>query len=379
MKASPYLLPFIFLASTALLAQSSTAAPSQNVIAIVDGGGNLHTSIRLDSAGNPVISYSGGSILKVAHCGNATCTAGNAITTGDRKHAEGPTSLALNASGNPVVAYYFGDLDVGKSRLKMLFCQDPNCMANTTLVTGSRATQSGLEPSVVLDSAGNPVISYSAIGVSFLLVQHCGDATCSSNNVDTPVGGGSPYTGGLVLDGAGNPVIAIEFNSTLGLVHCGDPNCTSGNSIVTGLADLGLLGVFAQVSLALDAGGNPVMSYLNQGNNNIGDLHVLHCGDPNCTSGNSDNILDSTAGAQTITSIAIAPDGNPTVSYNQNNSNLAVAHCGDADCGSGTSITQPASGGLWNSMTLDAQGRPVVAFVGGNFLKVLHCATVSCQ
>ena len=57
-------------------------------------------------------------------------------------------------------------------------------------------------------------------------------------------------------------------------MHCGDPNCGSGNLIANPDAD----GRFP--SLALDSSGNPVVSY---GDNNNQALKVLHCGNPNCS------------------------------------------------------------------------------------------------
>jgi len=371
----------IVLATTLSLAQTAQA-PAKNMIAVVDSGKPFsHTSLKLDASGKPVISYIDGADLKVAHCGNLTCTSGNSIVTGDRKRVEAQTSLAVNLSGNPVVAYYFGDAGVGKSKLKMLFCQDPNCQANTTIMTGASG-QSGISPSLVLDVLGNPVVSYESLGVSSLLVQHCGDATCSTNNVDTPVGGLFPYTGGLTLDSAGNPVIVGAFNLQLALEHCGDPDCISGNSLVTNLADLGGLGGFGQMSLALDVAGNPVISYLNQesGGNNLGTLHVVHCGDPNCASGNLDTPVDAMASNQTTSSLAQDASGHPVVSYGQNNSSLAILHCGDANCTNGNTTAIPDTDGDWSSLALDTMGRPVVSYTNSaNQMKVLHCATTTCQ
>src|SRR6266568_7993682 len=216
MKRSYVLLISLLLLSSLMLAQA-TGPFLQNVVATIDSTGfPSHTSMKLSGAGAPVISYINGVDLKIAHCGNVTCISGNVITTADRQRVEAQTSLALNASGNPVVAYYFGDAGVGKSKLKMLFCQDANCQGNTTIMTGAKG-ESGISPS-------------------------------------------------LALDAAGNPVIVGEFNLQLAVEHCGDPNCASGNSLVTNIASLGGLGVFGQMSLALDGSGNPVISYLNQNN-----------------------------------------------------------------------------------------------------------------
>jgi hypothetical protein len=85
-------------------------------------------SLALDESGRPVVSYidSGKSALRVLHCGNPTCTAANTIARMDSSGEEGfHTSLALDAAGNPVVSYYH--LTAGE--LRVLSCQDPACGA----------------------------------------------------------------------------------------------------------------------------------------------------------------------------------------------------------------------------------------------------------
>lgn len=70
----------------------------------------------------------------------------------------------------------------------------------------------------------------------------------------------------MLLDSSGRPVLTYVrglFHSfQLRDLHCGDVNCASGNTVVTtdNLCDLG-----AGPSLALDAAGNPVISYESEG------------------------------------------------------------------------------------------------------------------
>jgi hypothetical protein len=419
--------------------QCDSAVNGAESITSPDMGGDVgqYTSLALDGNGYPVVSYYDvtNHDLKVMHCNDVNCAGyDESITSPDTGNRVGAyTSLALLGS-NPVVSYY----DISNNDLKVMHCNDANCAGGDESITSPDTDGAvGAYTSLDLDHTGSPtvpVVSYYDIDHGNLKVLHCGNMDCTSGNtkrdVDTlgdvgqytsllvwqPVGDdafvsyydatqkrlktlycseatcSSPqYTGGpdlggddvgqydsLVLDSHSYPVVSYwdKINRDLKVLHCNDPQCDSAVNGEESIASPDTTGdVGATSSLALDGSGNPVVSYYDVTNH---DLKVLHCGNANCTAGNSITSPDTTGDVGWSTSMALDSSGNPVVAYcDSTNVDLKVMHCNDANCaGGGESITSPdtsACGG--NSLVLDSSGYPVVSYAG---LKVLHCNDPNC-
>jgi len=166
----------------------------------------------------------------------------------------------------------------------------------------------------------------------------------------------------MALDGAGRPVVAYEdvADGYLKLLHCGDPNCGSGNSVTTP-DNTGHVGQYA--SLALDAAGRPVVAYYE---NAVYTLKLLRCGDTNCIAGNSivvpDPLGDGVNSVGTHASLALDGEGHPVVSYSYANAaRLRVLHCNNATCNkpaTPTATSAPATPTLTSTSAPAATGTP---------------------
>jgi hypothetical protein len=248
--------------------------------------------------------------------------------------------------------------------------------------------ESGQHASLVLDAAGNPVIAYVRyVHPDYsLLLMHCNDLACTGGDESVEVVSTADdfYDTSLELDAAGNPVIAYRDPAIgLRLAHCNDPNCAgTDDSIET--ADAGpSLGLHA--SLALDGAGYPVIASWDFPNKA---LKVVHCNDVNCAGG--DESVETVDGAVdevgSYCSLALDALGYPVISYyNDTSDDLILTHCNDPNCsGANESIkTVDADGnvGQWTSLVLDGSGNPVIAYYDGTThdLKLAHCDDPDCS
>jgi len=340
------------------------------------------TSMRLNAAGNPVISYYDltNLDLKLLVCNDPACLGNDDTpTTIDSTGDVGSTSsLALDISGFPVISY----LDQTNFALKIVHCNDANCLGGDESFT-IPDTGAGPHSSMRLDTLGNPVVSYRGTTSSDLKIMHCNDANCSGNDesIETPDSIGSVgFHTSLQLDTLGNPVVSYQdqTNRDLKLLRCNDPNCTGGDESITSPDTVGMTG--SNTALVLDASGNPIVTSWNDTND---DLRFLHCNDPAC-SGNDEVLfsVDAVGSVGPGSSLVLDASGNPVISYSGGALGLKVLHCGDGDCMTGNVFTTiDLNQSTETQLQLDSLGRPIIAYVATSpvhRLRLVHCADVNC-
>lgn len=221
-----------------------------NTITTVDSGDvGRNTSITIGADGLPIISYldHGNSDLKVAHCGSTACSAGNSINTVASDGDVGAmTSIAIGVDGLPVISYFDGT----NADLKVAYCGNASCSAVTSLVTVDSAGSVGQYTSIAIGTDGLPIISYYALTNADLKVVHCGNVSCDTagsgaiNAVTTldDTGSVGEYTS-IAVGADGLPIIsywdiANVGNDDLKVVHCGGPSCDPNDSDGDGFPDI---------------------------------------------------------------------------------------------------------------------------------------------
>ena len=134
-----------------------------------------------------------------------------------------PPSLAFSPDGIPTVAYY--DPDVAS--LRVVTCNGPNCTS-----TDSNNIIAGIEngvawPSMRFNPGGNPVIAY---WDDFSIdVARCADPTCNAITSVQSVGSGQDVFGipAMTLNESGFPTIAfLNSDFEVNIVHCLTRSCS---------------------------------------------------------------------------------------------------------------------------------------------------------
>lgn len=372
----------------------TAVAASDNTLSLPDPSDESGApSLALDSNGYPVISYvisnpASNNHLNIMHCNDPYCLDGDeSIVTVDNDALL--SALVLDSNGYPVVAY--ADFS-GVSGIRLLHCNDPNCAGgneNITVVDDIHTPISQI--ALVLDSNGYPVISFTAptpanVNNHDLIVIHCNDANClggdeSKEVVDIAIGAGSSlfYDVALMLDSSGNPVISYHdaAQKDLKLVHCNDPNCAGADESIVTLASTGNVG--AASDLMLDSSGNPLISYVDETANT---LRLIRCNDANCV-GDDEYQVTVTKNADIYDlTLALKSNNHPVIVGN--GSQLVFVYCNDPDCaGANETITRMSDSALIGSMMLDSNDHPVVSYSfngsGAPTIAVLHCADPACS
>lgn len=351
--------------------------PSTHTIEVVDTANavGFDTSITIGPDGFPIISYRDGTNgdLKFVRCGNATCSADNKVEILDSEGVVGfDTSIAVGIDGFPIISYR----DITNSNLKVAHCGTPDCSSGNSILTVDDLGRVGEGTSIAIGSDGLPIISFRDHFTEQLRIVHCGDLTCSENNLtqklDQDEFGG--FQSSLAIGADGLPIIAYRIGITddLRIIHCGNVRCSKDN-IGRTLDSVGNVGF--NPSLAIGSDGLPVVAYKN---GSTSDLKFVRCEDVACIGKGDPVTLDSGPLTGFDPSITIAADGLPIISYQDaSREDLILIHCGDVACTSGVVrnvVIGNSDAGADSSITIGVDGLPIIAYfaAGDADLAVVH-------
>jgi hypothetical protein len=260
---------------------------------------------------------------------------------------------------------------------------DAPCRARPVTVDAA-ANSVGYYTSLAIGTDGNPVISHWDATNRDLKVAHCDDPTCLGANetlstVDS-VGLVGRWTS-LAIGTDGNPVISYldESNEDLKVARCNDPACSGADETLSTVDSAGIVGAYNSIKIGTD--GDPVISYLDASN---GNLKVARCNDPACAGADETLSTVDSSGSVLSTSLAIGTDGNPVISYFGGNLDLKVAHCNDPACAGADETLSTVDSAGWVgadlSIAIGTDGNPVISYFDNtNFdLKVAGCNDPAC-
>ena len=301
------------------------------------------------------------------------------------------SSITLDDNKNPVVAYY----DATNQDLKVLHCGNTACSSGNNIETISgTGTVANWSIAIQLDGDGYPLVAFSTTDYKLKLL-HCGDEDCSSGNSINVIDDAATYGTGhyigfflsMVLDGDGYPAISYQhavptfYLYTPKIARCDDVGCSDPTVTLLDESELAIRSGFGN-SLALDSDGYPVISFTDT------DVWLLHCDSVDCSGTNSVEDIGDSAGALTSnksleTALVLDSSGYPVIAFQDDNLHLRVVHCNDVDCDGGdesdVEVDDIGPVGMYVSMVLD-DGIPVIAYHSHTFgdLKILRCGNANC-
>ena len=279
-------------------------------------------------------------------------------------------SMDIGTDGLPVISY----ID-GSNKVQMIHCGNASCTSGNlqNLVAGVVANGT---TQIVVGSDGFPAILYYDSGNGSIYLAHCSDAVCATKTLaqQEPV---SPKEPSLAIGSDGFPIFSYGTAAGLRFEHCSSVTCANGV-----LTTLDGPNVGSSSAIAVGNDGFPIIAYRNDAS---ADVKVFHCGNVTCSSGNTITPLDTDQGVETQMGIAIGTDGLPIIAFQSSGSDVRVVQCANLSCTAASSATTFDPGGdpagYGASVAIGSDGLPLVAFGQiplGSITKVLHCANEGC-
>ena len=300
------------------------------------------TSLALDCAGNPRVSYYDDTNADLKYAWrDGTGWHTETVDTGGQ--VGWYTSLTLDGAGFPRISYY----DSTNGDLK--FAQR-NATGWRTEVVDSSGNVGGYS-SLALDGHGNPRISYYDYTNTDLKYAYRDGASWHTEVVDAK-GIVGWYTS-LALDGGGNPRISYLFEWADDLKYA----WRDGAGWHTETVDAeGYVGKCS--SLALDGNGNPHIGYFDDSDDTRDDLKYAW----RDASGWHNEVVDADGWVGFFASLALDGSGQPRISYFDDTNDDLKFVWRDASGWHCERVDSEGEVGMWTSLALDSSGMPRIAY-----------------
>jgi hypothetical protein len=355
------------------------------------GSGIKYPAMTIVGDGLPVIAYMDSSNnLVTAHCKDILCKSAN-IQMVDSSGALNPNagiSIATASDWYPIIAYYRSN-NVYVVKCKSYTCdQVDGPYQITTNSVGVPGAQSFT--SITTSSNGNPIIAFhDKSPVNSLSIISCTTtgqppANCSTASAQIDIDLNPALYASLAIGIDRYPIISyMDGSFALKVAHCNQDTCSSGAIDLININTGNSQTQYASLSIGRD--GLPIMAYYNL---TAGDPQIVHCNTISCSSFAQKNIsVTSGISDGAYASLTIGADGLPIVAYYEvTNQNLRVAKCGDPTCD--TTIAPVSvvadfdpglAAGTYTAIAIGADGLPVISYADASGdLKVGHCGSDNC-
>lgn len=191
---------------------------------IADAGGP--PVLTFDASGTPLLAFSKNrrdartADLVLVTCSDATCSQGGSST----RVVESPQNthfidMTLGLDGTPTFVF-------GEPKLQVAHCLEPSCSSGAEVSFISLDAESAVD--IEMGADGLPIIAYTYLAPDFvreLRVASCADVACSEGTVEVLASDSWMVSIDMALNSTGNPVIAYQADTAMGITFCPDPAC----------------------------------------------------------------------------------------------------------------------------------------------------------
>ena len=318
------------------------------------GAVGAYTSLKLDSNGNPRISYFDNTAYVLKYASWEPVSRSWKLATADATAGTGSyTSLALNSSGIPYISYS----DANTSDLKMASWEPTSGTWKTQTIDS--AGQVGEYSFIAMDSTGSPHISYYDASNANLKYASW-EPVSGTWKIQTVESVG--YVGthsSIKLDSSNRPHISYYDLSNTNLKYA-SWDATSGTWNIQTVEAMGDVGMYS--SIALDSSGNPHISYYDNTN-----YRLKYASLESASATWKIQTVDYSTGTGMWSSIALDSSNKPHISYVYNTGNYALRY---ASLESGTTwkiqtVDSDGSVGPYSSLALNSSNEPSISYWDG--------------